>query len=79
MKHPVLRDFVDMLPVSILSDNSVEDERKRDRERQDINEDLVESENGMEEQIDEKSCQSDIYQILKEQRNYGTNSSKQIW
>ena len=58
------KGLVDMLPVSILSDNSVEDERKRDRERQDINEDLVESENGMEEQIDEDPV-NDIYRILK--------------
>ena len=57
-----LKGFVDMLPVSILSDNSVEDERKR--ERQDINEGIVESENDMEEQIDEDPV-NDIYRILK--------------
>ena len=57
-----LKGFVDMLPVSILSDNSVEDERKR--ERQDINEYPVESENGMKEQIDEDPV-NDIYRILK--------------
>ena len=57
-----LKGFVDMLPVSILSDNSVEDERKR--ERQDINENIVESENDMVEQIDEDPV-NDIYRILK--------------
>ena len=51
-----------MLPVSILSGNSVEDERKR--ERQDINESIVGSENSMEEQIDEDPV-NDIYRILK--------------
>ena len=56
------KGFVDMLPESILSDNSVEDERKR--ERQDINEYLIESENDMEEQIDEDPI-NDIYRILK--------------
>jgi len=57
-----LKGFVDMLPISILSGNSVEDERKK--ERQDINEDIVESENDMEEQIDEDPV-NDIYRILK--------------
>ena len=57
-----LKGFVDMLPVSILSDNSVEAERKR--ERQDINENIVESENDMVEQIDEDPV-NDIYRILK--------------
>ena len=56
------KGFVDMLPESILSDNSVEDERKR--ERQDINEYLIESKNDMEEQIDEDPI-NDIYRILK--------------
>lgn len=56
------KGFVDMLPVSILSSNSVEDERNK--ERQDINADIVESENGREEQIDEDPI-NDFYRILK--------------
>lgn len=60
----IFKGLVDMLPVSILSDNSVEDVRRGDRERQDVNEDPVESENGMEEQIDEDPV-NPVYQILK--------------
>ena len=58
------KGLVDMLPENILSSDSVEEERKKEREMRSINEDLVETENGSEEQIDENPV-NDIYRILK--------------
>ena len=54
------KEIVDTLPENILSGNSVEEERKKEREGRDINDNLAE----VEESIDEDPV-NDIYRILK--------------
>ena len=58
------KEIVDGLPKKILSRNSVEMERKKEREVRHINEDLVETEDSSEEPIDENPA-NDFYRILK--------------
>ena len=58
------KGLVDALPENILSRRSVEEERKKERERRGINNDLTESEDRSEGQIDEDPV-NDIYRILK--------------
>ena len=58
------RGIVDALPENILSSNSVEEERKKEREIRDINDGIVETEDDSEEPIDENPV-NDIYRILK--------------
>lgn len=58
------KGLVEALPEDVRSKNSVEEERKKERGRRSINEDLDETENDSEEQIDEDPF-NDIYQILK--------------
>ena len=58
------KEIVDGLPKNILSRNSVEMERKKEREIRHINEDLVETEDSSEEPIDENPA-NDVYRILK--------------
>ena len=58
------KEIVDALPEDILSSNSVEEERKKERDIRDINDDLVETEDNSEEPMDEDAV-NDIYRILK--------------
>lgn len=58
------KEIVDALPKNILSRNSVETERKKEREIRHINEDLAEKENSSQELRDENPA-NDIYRILK--------------
>ena len=58
------KGIVDALPENILSRRSVEEERKKERERRGINNDLTESEDRSEGQIGEDPV-NDIYRILK--------------
>ena len=58
------KGIIDALPGNILSSNSVEDERKKEREFRNINDDLGEMENDSEAPIDENPV-NDIYRILK--------------
>ena len=58
------KEIVDAIPENILSNHSVEEERKKERELRDINDDIVETEDGSEEAIDENPV-NDIYRIMK--------------
>ena len=58
------KGITDALPQNILSRNSVEEERKRERERRGTNDDLTETEDRSEEPLDEDPV-NDIYRILK--------------
>ena len=58
------KEIVDALPEDISSSNSIEDERKKEREIRDINDDIVETEADSEEPIDENPV-NDIYRIFK--------------
>lgn len=58
------KGLVDALPENILSRRSVEEERKKERERRGTNNDLTESEDRSEGQIDEDPV-NDVYRILK--------------
>ena len=58
------KGIVDALPENILSSNSVEEERKKEREGRDINDGITETEDDSEEPIDENPA-NDIYRILK--------------
>ena len=58
------KEIVDALPENVLSSNSVDDERKKEREARDINEGIVETEDDSEELIDEDPA-NDVYRILK--------------
>ena len=58
------KGLIDALPENILSQRSVKEERKKERERRGINNDLTESEDRSEGQIDEDPV-NDIYRILK--------------
>ena len=58
------KEIVDTLPENILSSNSVEEERKKERKGRDNNDNLTEAEDDSEESIDEDPV-NDIYRILK--------------
>ena len=57
-------ELVNALPENILSSNSVEEERSKERAIRDVNNDLVETENGLEDPIEETPF-DEIYQISK--------------
>ena len=58
------KGIVDALPENVLSSNSVEEERKKERKGRDRNDGIVETEDDSEELIDEDPV-NDIYRILK--------------
>ena len=58
------KGIVEALPENVLSNESVEKERQKERETRGINDDLVETEDGSKEQVD-KTIFDEIYQILK--------------
>ena len=59
-----LKEIVSDLPGNILSNNSVVEERKRERETRDLNNNEVVSQDESEESIDENSI-NDVYRIFK--------------
>ena len=81
----IFKGIVDALPQNILSSNSVEEERKKEREIRDVNDDIVETEDDSEETIDENPV-NDIYRILKNneimgqilRNRYGSLEKRQI-
>ena len=81
----IFKGIVDALPKNILSGNSVEEERKKEREIRDINDSIVETEDDSEEPIDENPV-NDIYRILKNneimgqilRNRYGSLERRQI-
>ena len=58
------KEIVDTLPENILSSNSVDEERKKEREGRDTNDGITEAEDDSAESIDENPA-NDIYRILK--------------
>ena len=64
METNSFKEIVNALPENILSNSSVEEERKKERKIRDINDNLTETEDGLDEPIDENPANA-IYQILK--------------